>query len=100
MYNYFMLIGRLEKKEVLDDGSNSITLKCVDDFKDENGNFNSKDYHISCPQYVYNIVDENIELGEPVGIKGHIEPNPVTNMVLLVAERVIFFKRGATDDRN
>ena len=99
MYNYFMLIGRLEKKKVLDDGSNNITLKCVDAFKDENGNYNSKDYHISCPQYVYNAI-ENVELGEPIGIKGHIEPNPVTNMVLLVADRVIHFMRGGTDDGN
>ena len=98
MYNYFMLVGRLEKIETLDDGSNSIVLKCVDTFKDKKGNYNSKDYHISCPSYIY-INDENAKQGDCIGIKGRVEPNPVTNMVLLVAERVMFM-RGATDDRN
>lgn len=99
MYNYFMLIGRLTKKEVLNDGSNSIILNCVDTFKDVNGKYNSKDYHISCPQYVYDVVKENAELDEFLAIKGHVEPNQVTNMVLLVADRVMFM-RGEANDRN
>lgn len=93
MYNYFMLIGKVTKIDVWDDGygneSFNLELNVRRPFKDYNGEY----WEDTIPM-VFHIggVADYIKVGKTVSVKGRIEC--MDGEIVLVGEKIIFMERA------
>ena len=86
MYNYFMLIGKLDS--VYKD-ANQIVIKVNRPFKNNNGEIESDNFTINVLEFLWDTINENLENTKPVSVKGRIQLTE-DGIVKLIAERVIF----------
>lgn len=78
-----MLMGRVKRV-----GQSSIDIEVKRDFKDSNGEFKSDTLKVWFDNFLAEIVNEHINEGSVIGIKGRI--NIVGSSVDLIGERIMF----------
>ena len=83
MYNYFMLIGRLEAIN-----ENSIVLNVAKPYKNAQGIFESETFEIQLDNTLMSITTENFEIGDWFNVKGCIGKDKANNTIL-IGERII-----------
>ena len=68
MYNYFMLIGRVNA--IYSNGSIELSVK--NDFKDSNGTYGEQYIKVVPDDFMVDIVKKQLKFGKVIGVKGRI----------------------------
>ena len=90
MYNYFMLIGQIVGVVNLDKFPHmTLTLAVQREFRESDGTTKVDSIPIRVYDYLKDIVNDNLEIGDTVSVKGRILPEDY-GTVSLVAERIMF----------
>ena len=90
MYNYFMLIGKIVG--IVDLGKfphMTLTLAIQREFREPDGTIGVDRIPIRVYDYLKDVVNDNLEIGDTVSVKGRILPEDC-GTVSLVAERIMF----------
>ena len=93
-YNYFALIGQIDKIETnIDETKNSvITLNVGRQFREADGTFAVDSIRVIVFEHLANIVNDYCKEGQTIHIKGRIQSSINGNN--LIAENIIFMDRG------
>lgn len=95
MYNYFMLVGRIETnlEEVRAENIKMefFHLKATRPFKNSKGEYETDIFELKVSEPITSIIKENFNKGDVIGVKGRILPTPLNNY--LYVERIINFDK-------